>query len=141
MYHRVLYVCAFSRYAYNALLYHSIEHFCKSSILVNLRYLRFKLLKYKENNKKICKTFYHNFKNIPLYIMRKVSLEMYYFVLYDCAITSQMSKMALKSFCDKTLHIYIYIYIYIYIQVYTGWPKKTDSQCGPNLTKFSHIRR
>ena len=48
-----------------------------NSILVNLRYLRFKLLKYKEN-KKICNTFDHNFKNIPLYIMRKVSLERYY---------------------------------------------------------------
>ena len=33
-----------------------------NSILVNLRYLRFKLLKYKENNKKICNTFDHNFK-------------------------------------------------------------------------------
>ena len=76
-----------------------------NSILVNLRYLRFKLLKYKENTKKICNTFDHNFKNIPLYIMRKVSLEKYYFVLYDCALTSKMSKMALKSFCDKTLHI------------------------------------
>ena len=42
-----------------------------NSILVNLRYLRFKLLKYKEN-KKICNTFDHNFKNIPLYIRRKV---------------------------------------------------------------------
>ena len=50
------------------------------SILVNLRYLRFKLLKYKENNKKICNTFDHNFKYIPLYIMRNVSLERYYFV-------------------------------------------------------------
>ena len=76
-----------------------------NSILVNLRYLRFKLLKYKENNKKICNTFDHNFKNIPLYIMRKVSLEWYYFVLYECALTSKISKMALKSFCDKTLHI------------------------------------
>ena len=37
-----------------------------------------------------------------LYIMRKVSLERYYFVLYDCALTSKISKMALKSFCDKT---------------------------------------
>ena len=36
------------------------------SILVNLR---FKLLKYKENNKKICNTFDHNFKNIPLDII------------------------------------------------------------------------
>ena len=77
-----------------------------NSILVNLRYLRFKLLKYKENNKKICNTFDHNFKIIPLYIMRKVSLERYYFVLYDCALTSKMSKMVLKSFCDKTLHVF-----------------------------------
>ena len=69
-----------------------------NSILVNLRYLRFKLLKYKENNKKICTTFDHNCKNIPVYIMRKVSLERYYFVLYDCALTSKISKMALKSF-------------------------------------------
>ena len=37
--------------------------------------------------------------------MRKVSLERYYFVLYDCALTSKISKMALKSFCDKTLQI------------------------------------
>ena len=39
------------------------------SILVNLRYLRFKLLKYKENNKKICDTSDHNFRYIPLCIM------------------------------------------------------------------------
>ena len=76
-----------------------------NSILINLRYLRFKLLKYKENNKKICNTFDHNFKNIPLYIMRKVSSERYYFVLYDGALTLKMSKMVLNSFCDKSLHI------------------------------------
>ena len=29
------------------------------SILVNFRYLKFKLKNYKENNKKICDTFYH----------------------------------------------------------------------------------
>ena len=38
------------------------------SILVNVRYLRFKLLKY-INNKKICDTFDHNFRYIPLCIM------------------------------------------------------------------------
>ena len=75
-----------------------------NSILVNLRYLRFKLLKYKER-KKNCNIFYHNFKNIPLCIMRKVSLERYYLVLYDCALTLKMSRMALNSFCNKTLHI------------------------------------
>ena len=76
-----------------------------NSILVNLRYLRFKLLKYKENNKKICNTSDHNFKNIPLYKMRKVSLERYYFVVYDGALTFKMPKMALNSYCDKILHI------------------------------------
>ena len=75
------------------------------SILVNLRYLIFKLLKYKENDKKICNTFDHNFKNIPLYIMSNVSLERYYFVLYG-ALTLKMSKMALNAFCDKTLHMH-----------------------------------
>ena len=80
------------------------------SNLVNLKYLRFKLLKYKENNKKICNTFDHNFKNIPLYIMSNVSLERYYFVLYDGALTLKMSKMALNAFCDKTLHILSFIY-------------------------------
>ena len=45
-----------------------------------------------------------NFKNIPLYIMRKVSLERYYFVLYVGALTLKMSKMTLNPFCDKTLH-------------------------------------
>ena len=39
--------------------------------------------------------------------MTKISLERYYFVLYDCALTSKMSKMALKSLCDKTLHMLI----------------------------------
>ena len=58
-----------------------------NSILVNLRYLGFKLLKYKENNKNFLNTFDHNFKNIPLYIIRKVSLERYYFVLYDGVLT------------------------------------------------------
>ena len=38
------------------------------SILVNFRYLISKLLKYKENNKKICDTFGHNFRYIPLYV-------------------------------------------------------------------------
>ena len=45
------------------------------SILVNLKYFRFKLLKYKENNKKICNTFDHNFKNIPVYRVAQKNLE------------------------------------------------------------------
>ena len=62
----------------------------------------------KKINKKICSnTFDHNFKSIALYIMRKVSLERYYFLLYDGAPALKMSKMALNPFCDKTLHVYI----------------------------------
>ena len=38
--------------------------------------------------------------------MSNVSLERYYFVLYDGALTSKMSKMALNAFCDKTLQMY-----------------------------------
>ena len=63
--------------------------------------------------------------NNPLYIMRKVSLERYYLVLYDCALTSTMSKMALKSFCDKTHHIlylvsccFYYLLLFIIIVVF-----------------------
>ena len=38
--------------------------------------------------------------------MSNVSLERYYVVLYDGALTSKMSKMALNAFCDKTLQIF-----------------------------------
>ena len=37
--------------------------------------------------------------------MRKVSLERYYFVLYNGALTLKISKMALNSFCNKTSNI------------------------------------
>ena len=80
---------------------------CNITILVNLRYLRFKLLNYNENNKNICNTFNHNCKNNPLYIMSNVSLERYYFVLSDGALTSEMSKMAFIAFCDKTLQFFV----------------------------------
>ena len=41
--------------------------------------------------------------------MSNVSLERYYFVLYDGALTLKMSKMALNVFCDKTLQIKVSI--------------------------------
>ena len=68
-----------------------------TSILVYLRYLRFKLLKYKENNKKICNTFDHNFKNVPLYNEKGIIL---YYTLVPLLL---VSKMALNRFCGKTL--------------------------------------
>ena len=75
------------------------------SIFVNLRYLRLKLLKNKENNKNIYDTFDHNFKNIYLCIMSYVSFERQHFVLYDGALALKMSKMALNPFCDETLKL------------------------------------
>ena len=43
------------------------------SIFVKLRYLRLKLLKYKENNNKISDTFDHNFENNHWHVMSEVS--------------------------------------------------------------------
>ena len=43
-------------------------------------FLGLKLLKDKENNKKICHIFHHNFKNILCCVMSEVSLKMFYFV-------------------------------------------------------------
>ena len=57
-----------------------------NSILVNLRYLRFKLLKNKEYNKKMCNTFDHN-KNITLYNNEKGIVRKVFLVLYDGALT------------------------------------------------------
>ena len=82
------------------------------SILVNVRYLRLKLLKYKDNNKKIINTVDNNFNNISLYmtyIMSEVSFERHYFVYYYPMMpfirTSTFSQMALNPFCDENLHI------------------------------------
>ena len=44
--------------------------------------------------------------------MRKVSLERYYFILYTDALILKMSKMALNTFCDKTLHIFCFEFCY-----------------------------
>ena len=37
--------------------------------------------------------------------MSNVSLERYYFVLYNGTLTLKMPKMALNTFCDKTLQM------------------------------------
>ena len=53
------------------------------SIFINLRYLQLKLLKNKENNKKICDIFHQNFKNIPCHVTSELSLKSFYFALFD----------------------------------------------------------
>ena len=52
--------------------------------------------------------------------MSNVSLERYYFVLYDGALTLKMSKMALNAFCDKTLHVHVYQTYCIQLHVHVG---------------------
>ena len=78
------------------------------SIFINLRYLRLKLLKNKENNKKICNIFHHNFKNIPGCVTSEVSLERLYFALFDDGLPFKNLKLAYIGFCIQTLHIYIH---------------------------------
>ena len=75
------------------------------SIFINLRYLRLKLLKNKENNKKVCHIFHHNFKNIPCYVMSEVSLKMFYFALFDDGLAWKTLKLAFPCicFCIQTL--------------------------------------
>ena len=68
------------------------------SIFINLRYLRLKLLKNKENNKKICHIFHHNFKNINCYVMSEVSLKRFYFALFDDGLTLKTLKLAFIGF-------------------------------------------
>ena len=68
------------------------------SIFINLRYLRLKLLKHKENNKKVCHISHHNFKNIPCYVMSEVSLKRFYFPLFDDGLTFKTLKLAFIGF-------------------------------------------
>ena len=76
------------------------------SIIINLRYLRLKLLKNKENNKKICYIFAHNFKNLPCYVMSEVSLKRFYLaLLFDDGLTLKTLKLAFIGFCIQTLRI------------------------------------
>ena len=61
------------------------------SIFISLRYLRLNLLKkHKENNKKICDIFHHNFKNIHCYVTSEVSLRRVYFALCDDGFTLKL---------------------------------------------------
>ena len=68
------------------------------SIFINLRYLRLKLLKNNENNKKICHIFHHNFKDIPCYVMSKVSLKRVYIALFYDGLTLKTLKLAFIGF-------------------------------------------
>ena len=71
---------------------------------LSMRYLRLKLLKNKENNKKICDIFHHNFKNIPCYVTSEVSLKRFYFDLFDDGLTLKTLKLAYIGFCIQIFH-------------------------------------
>ena len=105
------------------------------SIFINLRYLRLKLLKNKENNKKICHIFHHNFNNIPCYVMSEVWLERIYFALINDGLTLKTLKLAFIAFLIQTLHIYqqtkwkVNWVFFFLIRMDTRW----------NLTQISQI--
>ena len=66
------------------------------------------MLKNKENNKKMCHIFHHNFKSIPCYVMSEVSLNRFYFVLSDEGLTLKTLKLGfIVFFFIQTLHISI----------------------------------
>ena len=48
----------------------------------------------RENNKKICDIFHHNFKNIPCYVTMEISLIRFYFALFDDGLTLKTLKLA-----------------------------------------------
>ena len=75
------------------------------SIFINLR---LKLLKNIQNNKKICHIF-HNFKNIPCYVMSEASLKTFYFALFDDGLTLKTLKLAFIGFWIQTLHMVQYL--------------------------------
>ena len=54
--------------------------------------------KNKENNKKICHIFHHNYKNIPCYVMSEVSLKRFHFALFDDGLTLKTLKLAFVGF-------------------------------------------
>ena len=91
---------------WNVLHMKSLNSKTDISIFINMRYLRLKLLQNKENNKKICHIFHHNFKNIPCYVMSEVSLKRFYFALFDDGLTLKTLKLTFISFWIQTLHIF-----------------------------------
>ena len=78
------------------------------SIFINLRYLRLKLLKNKENDKKICDIFHHSFKYIPCYVMSEKSMKRFYFALFDDGLTLKTLKLVYIGFCIQTHNFLFY---------------------------------
>ena len=72
-------------------------------IFINLRYLRLKLVENRDNNKKICHIFHHNFNNIPCYVMSEVSLKRFYIALFDDGVPLKTLKLAFIVFFIQTL--------------------------------------
>ena len=73
-------------------------------ILFNLRYLRFKLLKYKENMK-MCNTL--NLKTSKIFLLYNeegIIRKVLFCIIQWCPYFKNV-KMALNTFCHKSLHI------------------------------------
>ena len=85
------------------------EFKCKNRYIhfINLRYVQLKQLKNKQNNKKICDIFHHNFKNIPCYVTSEVSLKgfiLLYLMMDDFGRTLKTCNCRI-GFCIQTLQI------------------------------------
>ena len=96
--------------------------------------MRLKLLKNKENNKKICDIF-HNFKNIH-YVMSEISLKRFYFALFDDGLTLKTLKLAYISFCLQTLHPFLRLIVPLFLLEFLTLKHKDSFGKSENLSKI-----
>ena len=117
---------------------------CKNryiNFLFDFWYLRLKLLKNKENNKKICNICsFTNFKNSPCYVMSEVTLKRFNVALFDDGLTLQSLKFALICFCIHSSYniptsIMVLISVSISISIREWWANWQTKRIKDNLVK------
>ena len=100
---------------YNALIHilyltHSYKHMkfeCKNRYINFYQFEIFailKLLKNKENNKKICHMFHHTLKNIPCYVTSEGIIEKGFILLY--LMMDLLKKWVFIGFCIQTIYVW-----------------------------------
>ena len=91
-------------------LFTSEEFKCKNRYIYFFQFEIFaiKAAENKENKKKICDNFHHNFKNIPYFVTIEVSLKRFKFALFNDGLTLKTLKLHISVFAFK-LFKYLHI--------------------------------
>ena len=58
-------------------------------------------------------SYFHNFKNIPCYVMSGVSLKRFNFALFDDELTLKTLKLAFIGFWIQTRHFFLKLLIFM----------------------------